>query len=293
MCRLFGQLSASPAAAADFLVDAEFSLLKQSNFKKSNPQKDGWGVAWFGTNGKAVVSKSPMPAFKETAKFKEAAMGAVSTAAIGHIRAASNPRKLPKGRLINMANTQPFTDGRWIFAHNGTLQIPSEVTQRLGRWKHKLNSLNDSEVYFWQFRKFYEKHGDVEKALSACVAEDWALWKECRESHPGKTAPYTGLNTLISDGKTLYALCHAASKGLASCGVCNPDQPWSTMSFTRRASRVIVASENMDEGAWTRLDPPELLSISVRAGRLEVRRRRYELAAGGLIPRGVPMEAIV
>jgi glutamine amidotransferase len=293
MCRLFAQISTKPGSAEDFLVDSEYSLLKQSNFKKTNLQKDGWGIAHFGNKGQTAVSKSPKPAFKEAEKFAAAAKGAVSRAVIGHIRAASNPRKLPMAKLINMDNTQPFTDGRWIFAHNGTLQIPQEVSEQLGSYRRKLKSLNDSEVYFWQFIKFYDKLGDVEKALLSCIAETWALWKECREDHPAKTAPYTGLNTLLSDGISLHALCHAASKGLASCGVCNPAQPWGTMSFAHRGDRVIVASENMDRGDWTPFATPELFSVDTRSGRLEIHRRRYALGPEGLIPKNAPQEASI
>ncbi|MBI3551412.1 MAG: class II glutamine amidotransferase [Elusimicrobia bacterium] len=291
MCRLFAQLSEHPAGVEDLLIESEFSLLKQSNFKKDTLQKDGWGIAHFGNNGEPAVSKSPKPAFKDASAFRTAAAGAVSKAVIGHIRAASNPRKLPKTRLINMDNTQPFTDGRWVFAHNGTLQIPLEVTRGLGPYAKKLKSLNDSEVYFWQFVKFHDKLKDVEKALLACVEETWALWRSCAKDHPAKKAPYTGLNTLLSDGKSLHALCHAASKGMAECGVCNPTQPWGVMSFTRRGGRLVVASENLDRGQWTRLDCPELLSARLGPRGLEIRRRRYELSSSGLVPRSSPMEA--
>src|SRR5579864_8890786 len=115
MCRLFAQLSPTPAAARRFLVDSEFSLLKQSDFDAKNRQQDGWGIAHFGNTGEPLVSKSPKPAFKEMKRFEAAAEQAVSRVVIGHIRAASNPRGIPRGRLINMANTQPFSDGDWIF----------------------------------------------------------------------------------------------------------------------------------------------------------------------------------
>jgi len=291
MCRLFAQISPEPVSAEEFLVDSEFSLLKQSDFQKDNLQKDGWGIAHFGNGAQPVVSKSPKPAFKDAKAFSAAAGKAVSRVAVGHIRAASNPRKLPKTRLINMDNTQPFTDGHWIFAHNGTLQIPLEVSGRLGPYAKKLKSLNDSEVYFWQFIKFFSKTKDVEKALLACIAENWALWKECRDAHPGVKAPYTGLNTLISDGKSLHALCHGASRGLADCGVCNPTTPWGTMSFTERDGRVIVASENMDRGPWTPLEPPELLSVDIRSGKASVTRRHYDFTPHGLVPKSSKLEA--
>ncbi len=293
MCRLFAQISAQPESPTDFLVESEFSLLKQSNFKKSNLQKDGWGIAYFGNKGEPVVSKSAKPAFKDGAAFRAASEGAVSRTVVGHIRAASNPLKLAKGRLINMDNTQPFTDGRWIFAHNGTLQIPVEVTERLGPYRRKLKSLNDSEVYFWQFVKFHDKLKDVEKALLACVAENWAIWKECRGDHPGKKAPYTSLNTLLGDGKTLHAFCHAASRGMADCGVCNPATPWGTMSFSLRGRRVVIASENMDRGAWTLFEPPELLSVEIKSGQPAITRRHYDFSPRGLVPKSSTLEAFL
>ncbi len=55
---------------------------------------------------------------------------------------------------------------------------------------------------------------------------------------------------------------------MALFGTCNPGQPWSQMSFSRRPGRFIVASEDMDRGAWTRLSPPETLTARARGGAL-------------------------
>lgn len=281
MCRLFAQISPLPLSAEKFLVGSEFSLLRQSDFKKNNLQKDGWGVARFGNKNEPWVSKSPKPVFKEKSKFIGAARPA-SKVVIGHIRAASNPRGIPKNRLINMGNSQPYTDGRWVFAHNGTLQIPDEVAAELGPLRRKVKSLNDSEVYFWQFVKFYRRLKSVPKALQACIREDWALWKKHAARHPDKSTPYTSLNVILSDGRELHAFCHAARRGLSDCGVCNPSQPWSIMSFSKRPDRVLVASENLDRGSWTRFSQPELVSVSARGGRLSVRRRRLRLCREAL-----------
>lgn len=277
MCRLFASISALPASAEAFLVRSEFSLIKQSDFDKNNLQKDGWGIAYFGNNGRIVVSKSPKPAFREKGLFRRAASAARSRVVIGHIRAASNPRGLPKNRLINMASTQPFSDRRrWIFAHNGTLQIPDEVARKLGPWRRRLKSLNDSEVYFWHFVKHHERARSVAEALQSCIREIWDIWEECRKSHPGKKAPYTSLNALITDGRSLHALCHATGKGLSGRGVSNPDQPWSLMSWSRRGQAMIVGSENLDRGPWTRFDPPEVLSAEISAGELKITRTRLD-----------------
>lgn len=281
MCRLFAQLSPVPESARYGLVDAKFSLLRQSDFKADNKQQDGWGIGWLGSEG-PVVAKSPRAAFRDAARVTAAADRALSTAVIGHIRAASNPRGLARSRIINMANTQPFSDGQWVFAHNGTLEIPLAVAAELGPWRKHVKSNNDSEVYFWQFRKFLDKLGDGALAFEACVRETWAVWRALPEKLRRKPTPYTSLNALATDGRRLFAFCHAARRGLADCGVCNPTQPWGTMSFARRGKALIVASENLDGRGWTRLSPPETLSAEVSAGAVKMTRTRYELGPRGL-----------
>lgn len=284
MCRLYAQLSAAPMSGKDLLVDSRFSLLKQSNFNPDNLQKDGWGIAVFSEKGEASVTKSAKPVYEEAAAFAGAA-GPASSAVIGHLRAASNPRGLPMDRLINLDNTQPYSDGRWAFGHNGTLEIPLEVAEELGDFKRNVKSNNDSEVYFWQFMKFYRAHGDGARAFEECVAETWRIWEKCKTRHPEKQTPYTSLNAVVSDGRELFAFCHAARAGMASQATFTPGQPWQIMSFALRQGRLVVGSEPLDEGAWTRFDSPEVLSARLQSGRLSVTRRRYALAQGLLSPK--------
>ncbi len=283
MCRLFAQVAPTAAKACDLLVDSPFSLLKQSNFDRGNLQKDGWGIAHFGNHGKPSVSKSAGAPYEESARFEKAAHGAVSRLVIGHIRAASNPKGLPPRRLLSRANAQPFTDGTWVFAHNGTLEIPDEVAARLGPLRRGLKSDNDSEVYFWQFIKFLRRTKDPVEALRRCVREDWELWNTARLRHPEKKVPYTSLNVVAGNGKRLIAFCHFTPRPEATWGVCNPTQPWPVMCFSRREGRLIVASENLDRGPWTRLRPTEALVAELTArGTLALRRRRLSPRALGV-----------
>lgn len=284
MCRLFASISPKPQNARDLLVDSCFSILRQSNFNKNNLQKDGWGLAYFKGGEHPSIYKSPGPLYEESERFTRFASRTCSRVIIGHIRAASNPRGLPFKRLISMENTQPFTDGRWVFAHNGTLEIPLEVARRLGILRKKLKGFNDSEVYFWQFIKFQRAVKDVAEALKACVRENWEVWKSCRGRYPGKRAPYTSLNAVFTDGRRLYAFNHfldhiAASKGrweAADRALCAAGRPWSVMSFSRRKQRLVIASEDLDRGSWRRMRPPELICAEVRSGRLMVKRRSLE-----------------
>ena len=54
----------------------------------------------------------------------------------------------------------------------------------------------------------------------------------------------------------------------------------------------VLVSENNDRGGWTRLEPPELLSVEFPSGKPVVTRRHYELGLEGLIPKKSKMEAV-
>ncbi len=275
MCRLFAQLSATPAPVRPYLIDSAYSLLRQSDADPKRPQKDGWGIAHF-KGRRVVLVKSPGAASKERRRFEREAGKTVSRSAVAHLRAASNPLGLPIKKLISKANSQPFTDGRILFAHNGTLEIPQEVAGALGPLRRNLRSRNDSEVYFWQFIKHYRKTRDVAKALTLCVKEDWDLWRKCQDKHPDKEKPYTSLNVLIAEPKRLYAFCHAFRPKPAR-SLFTPGLPWTVMTFARRGARLLVSSEGLDQKPWKRLTPPALLTADVGSGRLRVSVRKLKL----------------
>lgn len=271
MCRLFAQVSTKPESARDLLVDSEFSLLRQADGDPENPQKDGWGVAWFGADGRPRVTKSGGSAAVEREAFARAADAARSPVVIGHLRAASNPN-------VNEAYAHPFEDEGWVFIHNGTLTVAKEVAEALGPRRARLKTDSDSEVYFQQFLKHLAETRDPSRAFEACVAENWTLWQACRGRYPGAATPYTSLNAIATDGRGIHALCHASRRGLAECAVFTSGQPWSVMSFATRGGRFVLSSEAEDGGEWTRLSPPETISAVPAGSRVEVRRRALTLA---------------
>ena len=270
MCRLFAQVSPKPAGARDLLVDSPFSLLKQSDMSAENPQKDGWGLAWFGADGKPRVVKSARPASGEAERFKAAADAAFAPVVLGHIRAASNPH-------VDEAHAHPFEDEGWAFIHNGTLTIWPEIADSLGPRQARLRSDSDTEVYFQLFLKQLETAKDPSHAFEACVAAAWALWPRVKHRYPGVSTPYTALNAVAAEAGGVHALNHASRKGLASHGLCHPLQHWSVMSFSARDGRFVIASEGVDGGDWTVMDPPETLSATLAGGNLSVVRRALDL----------------
>ena len=279
MCRLYAQVSAGPETARDLLVESEFSLLRQADADPSNPQTDGWGLAWFGPDGRARVEKSGGPAPKERPRLAAAADRALSPVVVGHIRAAS------RGIAVDDAHAHPFEDEGWVFAHNGTLTIWREVAEALGPRRARMRTQSDSEAYFQQFLKHLASVKDPSRAFEECILEDWRLWEECRVRYPQAATPYTSLNAIASDGRGIHAVCHASRGGLGKHGVCHADQPWSVMSFSTRGGRFILASEGLDGGDWTRLSPPETVSAVLAGGRVDVRRRPLSLRSSfGPIP---------
>lgn len=270
MCRLFGHFSVKPASAEAELVTDPRSLLRQSVADPKRPQRDGWGVAWFDGPNRPSVVKSARPAVNEPKRLLNAARRARSRVVIGHVRQASNPKGLP-GRLKTVADSQPYSAGGLVFAHNGILAIPDEVARYLGARRTRLKGRNDSEVFFWQFMKFMDAYGSIPEALKACVRETLSIWKG-RGKKGG--APYTGLNALASDGKSLHALCHypGAAKETA---LCDARQPWGVMSLSREKGRVRVSSEDLDAGRWSRFRRSEMVSVERRAGSIRILRERF------------------
>lgn len=276
MCRLYAQISPNALPAVDFLSESGRSLLKQANYRKGDFQQDGWGVGWFKGAGAKLV-KSPKAVFKEERRFKTLAKKVSSRIVIGHLRAASNPMRLSQKQLMRAENAQPFSDGRFVFAHNGTVLIPKEVLKFLGPYKDRLQGSNDSEIYFWQFRKFYDLYGSVPEALEACVRELWTLWDyipKAKRTGKKKKAPYLGLNTLVSDGDGLYAMCCFPPKHPKK-SLFNPAVQWGRMSSSFRNGRFVVASEELDKGKWTKFGSAEIVSAALKNGRVAVRRKRF------------------
>lgn len=118
MCRLFGMLAAEPVAARFWLLGAADSVVDQSY---RNP--DGAGLAHY-VGPKPVVEKHPIAAHEDR-KFAADARDARSHLFIAHVRHATRGAPRPE-------NTQPFSRGNRIFAHNGTIDGLEELPGSLG-----------------------------------------------------------------------------------------------------------------------------------------------------------------
>lgn len=283
MCRLFGQLTASEKPAHTWLLDSERSLLRQSNASPETAQADGWGVGWYGRDGRIRVEKGVEGAFalSERAHFEQASREARGTLIVAHLRHASNPLHLPREKLLALENSQPFHSAKDIFAHNGAIPLPTETRPYLGRYAGDVRGVNDSEVLFWLFAHHVEDSGNPLEAYARTVEDLLQVWEA--SSRPG-TAPFSGLNVLFARGPDeLWAFCHW--KGEVGCGLLAPDRPYYEMTYREEPGQLIVGSEPFDSRpGWTNLGNGQYLAARREGLRLRIRTGRIPLGATARTP---------
>jgi len=268
MCRLFGMISNAPTNAAKYLVDVECSMLVQSRIDPDRLQRDGWGIGYYAHDLPSVV-KSEKPVHSEAERYRSVSLAASSRIVISHIRAASNPRGLPRERLISPENSQPFQHGRFLFAHNGTVNLPDEVAELLGDYKAMVKGINDSEIYFWFLVKELEAGRNISAALLDFEDTLRDLWDKCSSRHPDKKRPYVGLNVIFSDGRRLYAYCRYAKEDERSTSICIRDRPVFQMCYLPGIPLVIASEALTRNDGWLPIKNGQLLRAEAKDGTVD------------------------
>lgn len=270
MCRLFGLLSTDERTAAPWLVSAESSLLVQAKADAERRQGDGWGLAWYESLEAPRIEKGIGGAYEpeEIGHYTHAAHRARGPLVIGHLRAASNPLNLPREALVSWENSQPFSDGSLLFAHNGWIGLPRENRRHLGEYARSVKGVNDSEVYFHLLRQELDRGVDPREAYVASVRRLHHVWVEAGRPAPG---PHGGLNILLSRSPgELWAFCHYSGDHggcLTGCA-----RPYYEMTYHAERQSVVVGSEPFDrrEEHWQRLPAGQFLRAVRVDGHIEV-----------------------
>ena len=200
MCRLFGQHAPPGLDRCEPLCSAHNALRFQSH---RHPH--GWGIGWY-VGDRVVVRRGLLPAHADEA-FLEAARSARSRIVVAHVRDASVGPVAPE-------NTHPFSHGRWLFAHNGTVArwrrsarlraaLEAEIDPAL---RARLRGETDSERCFLLFLSRLRARAPLDGASLAevrrALAETTAL--VARLADRPATSP-SSLNFLVSDGRLLAA----------------------------------------------------------------------------------------
>jgi predicted glutamine amidotransferase len=274
MCRITAFISSKPAKGGSLFSGGEKSLLAQAGAAAGRFQDDGWGTA-FARGGKFHLTRSPGPARLESAAFSGAASEA-SRVGLAHLREASNPAGLPRRRLVSAANTQPFCRGALAFAHNGTLFIKDEIKSLLGKYEAEVKGDNDSEVLFWQVVKMLDAYGTPQMALEMALDEIRTVWISCKDKHPGRKAPYLGLNMFLASDDSLTVLCHAPRRTRKDA-LLTPGWEFGRVAWRKEPGRVVFSSEPADSGPWKKMNDPEIAHATIRGGKIELAFKRIKL----------------
>ena len=244
--------SASLSLAAPLLESPNALVAQSLCDRRGESHGDGWGIAAL-EDGALRVHRSTLPANADT-RFAELAASLNTTLAIAHVRQASVGQVSPE-------NTHPFAHGRWVFAHNGTLQdfaagrtrmlaaIPADLQSRI------LGMTDSEHIFYLLLGKLRTATGNLDQPTSAesvltVLAEVLPLLDAWFPAHGIEE---TKLNFLLTDGRLIAATCWKHSLHvLERVGEC-----------------VMIASQPTSDGPW---EPERQGSLLVVDEQLRVHR---------------------
>ncbi|MEV6489919.1 ergothioneine biosynthesis protein EgtC [Actinoplanes sp. NPDC051633] len=221
MCRHLAYLG-PPAPLSRLLFDPPHSLAHQSWAPRDmrgggTINADGFGIGWYSGVGAAPVRyRRATPLWSDTT-LPGLAPSVMAGAVLAAVRSAT------VGMPVVETAAAPFSDGRWLFSHNGVVTgWPDSVAKLAATLPTAdllmLDAPTDS-AFLWALVRDRLRRGD---GLAAVVADVMAA------------APGSRLNLLLTDGATIFA----TTAGHA-------------LSVRHGDGQVLVASEPLDDDpAW-------------------------------------------
>lgn len=249
------------------LIAARNALGEQA---KEHPH--GWGIGWYAA-GEAYVIKSERPAH-ECESFRRAADQLASNALVAHVRRATVGSVTP-------FNVHPFRNGRWLFAHNGTIfgfdrmrdalvaEVPADLRPRI------LGSTDTEVLFFFLLGKLVGAGHDGEGHTSPPAADlarvlRGAVQEVCDLAAAGGHEPPV-LNFLLTNGAVFAAhrmgreLYYSTQKihcrDALTCA--EPEKPCLLRERPHdRVNHLLVASERIgDEDTWEEVPEGAIVTL--------------------------------
>ncbi|GAA0471974.1 gamma-glutamyl-hercynylcysteine sulfoxide hydrolase [Actinoplanes capillaceus] len=199
MCRHLGYLG-PPVPLSRLLLDPPHALVTQAWAPRDmrgggTINADGFGVGWWPPGAAEPVRyRSAMPIWTDAA-LPSLAAATRSGAVLAAVRSAT------VGLPVVETAAAPFTDGRWLFSHNGVVRgWPSAVAGLAGDLPVEdlltMDAPTDSATLWALLRARLRAGEPAPKAVAALVADVAAA------------APGSRLNLLLTDGTQLIATAH-------------------------------------------------------------------------------------
>ncbi|MFP5021342.1 ergothioneine biosynthesis protein EgtC [Pseudonocardia phyllosphaerae] len=196
MCRHLAHIG-PPRTLSSLLVEPEHGLLAQSYAPADmrgggTINADGSGAGWY-LPGRAepVRVRSAQPLWADTS-FASLAAGTSSHAVLAAVRSATT------GMPVVETAAMPFTDGPWLFSHNGVVRgWPDSLAGAASTLPVEdlmtLDAPTDAAV-LWALVRHRLRAGDDPAAVLAETCE-----------RVDRDAPGSRLNLLLTDGTTIWA----------------------------------------------------------------------------------------
>ncbi len=243
MCRLFAISGGDKDVTAAFwLLGSQTSLVKQS---KSQP--DGAGIGWFDLAGEPIIKKQPLAAYNDQ-DFVHTAQLVKSPIIISHLRNASTGNR-------RFRNTHPFSQGGFIFAHNGVIEGQEVLMDYLNQSIFQPIGETDSEIFFCCLLKSIYQSKDTQTGII-----DFLAWVQ-------ENIPIYAANFLLAGRNQLWALRWPEQNMLWYL-----DTQDSTSQFYHSSTgleavidhntKLVIATERLDDNpGWELLQSGELLTM--------------------------------
>jgi glutamine amidotransferase len=232
---------------ASLVIDPPHSLLRQSWAPADmrgggTVNADGFGIGWYTTGRDTpVVYRRDCPIWTDAA-LDALTRPVLATGVLAAVRSAT------VGMPVVQTACAPFTDGRWLFSHNGVVRgWPGAVAALAANLPvtdlMTLDAPTDAALLWALVRARLRAGAAPVDALADTVTEVAAA------------APDSRLNLMLTDGRTLIATAWTHSLWTLAC----PD-------------RVVVASEPWDsDPAWSAVADRHIVEATLGLPSLAVR----------------------
>ncbi len=263
MCRLVGVVASEITEFGLVLKEAPRSLARLSA-----EHRDGWGIAAHGHPDSIPppsdrsphdsgwrIHKGTDPA-GECGRFLDVASRSAGTVLIAHVR------KKTVGPT-SIANTHPFVQSGWVFAHNGTLVDHTSLrAQTSAERLAQVRGDTDSEVLFAFLLTRLDEAGFTRIGGNPAAREQATrviavATEELRAKQAG------AFNFLLSDGTSCFV--HRFGRSLFLLERTPHERPSTrdleSKPWTARRHAVFVASERLTEEPWREIPEGSLLRI--------------------------------
>lgn len=226
--------------AIDSRVLREFRLLSKTGAVRSDAlsrcHPDGWGIVGWEGGEPLYLGRQPSDAFSDP-EFDRACAKLDGLRPGSHIIA--HVRKASPGYSVSLENTHPFLNGRWAFAHNGSIRYFDKT------------SITDSERFFGELMR-RERRGSL--CMVAAIEQQVKL---VHERYPDSSS----ITFLLSDGTELYA--YRDYREYRDYG------KYYTMYHATVDGVTVVSQERFFEADWHEVGNRQLLRVSASGQSLE------------------------